>query len=72
MSFRLVIEGLDEAKLLEIDREIPLGNCSLTTYRDRDGTLALDSFGAADHLEAREVSRTHEEPHAAATGESDG
>ena len=72
MSFRLVIEGLDEAKLLEIDREMPLGNCSLTTYRDRDGTLELDSFGAADHLEARDVSKTHEQPHAAATGEPDG
>jgi broad specificity phosphatase PhoE len=72
MSFRLVIEGLDEAKLLEIDREVPLGNCSLTTYRDRDGTLELDSFGATDHLETRDVSKTHEQPHATATGKSDG
>ena len=72
MSFRLVIEGLDEAKLLEIDRDLPLGNCSLTTYRDRDGTLELESFGAADHLEAREVSTTHEQPHAPVTGERHG
>jgi broad specificity phosphatase PhoE len=72
MSFRLVIEGLDEAKLLEIDREMPIGNCSLTTYRGRGGTLELDSFAATDHLESRDVSKTHEQPHAPPTGEPDG
>ena len=71
-TLEIVLEGLDEAKLLEIDREVPLGNCSLTTYHDRDGTLELDSFGATEHLEARDVSRTHEQPHATATGQSDG
>ncbi|MDC5697436.1 histidine phosphatase family protein [Intrasporangium calvum] len=69
MSFRLVIEGLDEAKLLEIDREVPLANCSMTVYRDRDGTLELAAFAGTDHLEARAVSRTHEPPH---TSERDG
>ncbi|GAA6526803.1 histidine phosphatase family protein [Intrasporangium sp. DVR] len=63
MSFRLVIEGLDETKLLEIDREIPLANCSLTTYRGQGGTLQLAEFAATDHLQAREVSETHERPH---------
>lgn len=65
MSFRLVIEGLDEVRLLEIDREVPLANCSLTTYRDRDGALELDSFAATEHLEAEAVSETHEPPHTA-------
>jgi broad specificity phosphatase PhoE len=63
MSFRLVLEGLDERTLLEIDREVPLANCSLTTYRDREGALELVSFAATDHLEAAAAPRTHEEPH---------
>ncbi|ADU48253.1 histidine phosphatase family protein [Intrasporangium calvum] len=63
MSFRLVIEGLEETKLLEIDREVPLANCSLTTYRDRDGALELAGFAATDHLQEQAVSETHERPH---------
>lgn len=67
MSFRLVLEGLNEEQLLEIDREVPLANCSLTTYRDREGALELVSFAATDHLE--EAATTHEEPH---TGSREG
>ncbi len=63
MGFRLVLEGLDEQKLLEIDRDVPLANCSLTTYRDREGALELVSFAATDHLEAAAAPETHEEPH---------
>lgn len=69
MSFRLVLEGLDEQQLLEIDREVPLANCSLTTYRDREGALELVSFAATDHLEAGAAPKTHEEPH---TGSREG
>jgi broad specificity phosphatase PhoE len=72
MSFRLVIEGLDEGKLLEIDREVPLANCSLTTYRDRDGALELASFASTEHLEAESVAESHEEPHTANRDRVDG
>src|SRR5690606_33087849 len=48
MSFRLVLEGLDEAKLLEIDHQVPLANCSLTTYRGQDGVLELEAFASTE------------------------
>ena len=74
MSFRLVLEGLDERRLLEVDRNEPLGNCSLTRYRRRDdGTLELVSFADTSHLEASDVAETHEdapEPDAAAPDSS--
>jgi broad specificity phosphatase PhoE len=61
MSFRLVLEGLDERSLLEADRDQPLGNCSLTRYRRAaDGRLELVSFGDITHLEDSEVTATHE------------
>jgi broad specificity phosphatase PhoE len=61
MSFRLVLEGLDEAALLAVDRTEPLGNCSLTRYRRAaDGSLRLTTFADARHLEASEVEATHE------------
>ncbi len=68
MSFRLVLEGLDEGRLLEIDRDMPLANCSLTTYRQRYGALELDSFAVTNHLDEQNVSRTHEQPHAGRGG----
>ncbi len=69
MTFRLVLEGLDEQQLLEIDREVPLANCSLTTYRDREGALELVSFADTAHLEAAAAPETHERPH---TGSREG
>lgn len=70
MSFRLVVEGLDERRLLEIDSTEPLGNCSLTRYRRRgEGALELVSYAATDHLEASSAETTHEEPHAPLGGE---
>jgi broad specificity phosphatase PhoE len=72
MGFRLVLEGLDEQQLLEIDREVPLANCSLTTYRDREGALELVSFAATDHLEAAAAPKTHEEPHTGSREQRDG
>ena len=61
MSFRLVLEGLDERRLLETDRTEPLGNCSLTRYRRRqEGGLELVSFGDTSHLQSADVEETHE------------
>lgn len=61
MSFRLVLEGLDEQALLDVDRNEPLGNCSLTRYRrDGGGSLELVTFADVRHLEASEVEETHE------------
>ena len=44
MSFRYVLEGIDEQRLLEIDREIQIPNASFTRF-ERSGTgFALDVF----------------------------
>ncbi len=62
MSFRLVLEGLDEKRLLELDRDEPLGNCSLTRYRrGSEGALELVSFADTSHLEHSEADATHEQ-----------
>ncbi|MFM6847536.1 MAG: histidine phosphatase family protein [Terrabacter sp.] len=61
MSFRLVLEGLDEKRLLELDRSEPLGNCSVTRYRrGAEGALELVSFADTSHLERSEADETHE------------
>ena len=44
MTFRYVLEGLDEAHLLEIDRTTPIGNASVTRYRRRGDALELETF----------------------------
>ncbi|WP_077138198.1 histidine phosphatase family protein [Flaviflexus massiliensis] len=48
MSFRYVLESLDEPTLLTIDAEQPLPNCSMTSYEpDDDGGLDLIRYAAA-------------------------
>jgi broad specificity phosphatase PhoE len=43
MAFRYVLEGISEAELLEIDRDLPLPNCSLTRYElTADGPKLLE------------------------------
>lgn len=60
MSFRYVLEGLTEQELLEIDREVDIGNVSLTTYDRSDGRLALSRFADASVVEEAEADVTHE------------
>ena len=73
MSFRLVLEGLDERSLLEADRTEPLGNCSLTRYRrGSDGLLELVSFGDTSYLEESDVEATHESTAQADAGREPG
>ncbi|MGB3955064.1 MAG: histidine phosphatase family protein [Brooklawnia sp.] len=63
MSFRLVLESLDEATLLGIDAENPLPNVSLTSYRRRaDGALHLAEYARTTHLSAADVPATAEPP----------
>ena len=63
MTFRYVLEGLDEQELLRLETEVPIGNASMTRYRrGRDGMelVGLADTGAADSAAAV----THEEPQA--------
>jgi broad specificity phosphatase PhoE len=61
MSFRYALEGLTEAELLEIDREVNIGNVSLTTYDRTDSGLTLATFADDSIVEAAEADVTHEE-----------
>ncbi|WP_084696793.1 histidine phosphatase family protein [Phycicoccus jejuensis] len=70
MAFRYVLEGLTEQDLLGIDRDTPLANCSLTTYRSGEGGLELTGYGAVEHLERPGGARTtHSAPTPAGTGD---
>lgn len=55
LCLRYIIENLDEAKILTIDREADVANCSITEYRfdpkaGKDGSLFLSRYNITDHL----------------------
>lgn len=60
MSFRYVLENLDEKTLLSIDTDTPMANCSRTIYRrSGDGSLQLAAYAdtaAADLFDAPHTS----------------
>lgn len=67
MTFRYVLEGLSEQRLLEIDRDEALPNASLTTYRRDGGLLELVRFADTAAVDADEV--TDEASHGSEQGE---
>jgi broad specificity phosphatase PhoE len=60
MSFRYVLEGLTEEKLLEIDRTSDLGNVSLTIYRRGEDGLQLESFADTSIVDEADSDVTRE------------
>jgi len=44
MAFRYVLEGIEERRLLDIDREVAIPNASLTRFRPSGGGFALETF----------------------------
>lgn len=51
LAFRYVLEGLEAARVLELQKEEPVANCSMTRYVDRDGSLTIvarDDVSAID------------------------
>jgi broad specificity phosphatase PhoE len=73
MSFRFVLERLDERRLLEIDRSEALPNCSFTCYtREEGGLLRLDAFGSTAHLASLDAPTTREDPRHGAADSSEG
>lgn len=63
MSFRLVLESLDEAALLHADRDEPLPNVSLTSYvRGDDGALDLEAYARTTVMIEHDAPVTAEQP----------
>jgi broad specificity phosphatase PhoE len=62
LAFRVALEGLTEQQILEIDRNEPLPNCSLTRFRgDGDGRWELVGFAETEHLDGS-APETRERP----------
>jgi broad specificity phosphatase PhoE len=63
LAFRYVVEGLDEKRVVALQKSEPLANCSMTRYRLVGGVLHLvradDTAAVAESDEARV---TREEP----------
>lgn len=57
LMIRYVIEELDEATVLDIDRDYEVANCSVTTYQRHEGGWTLTDFASVVHLQPHEVTR---------------
>jgi broad specificity phosphatase PhoE len=60
MSFRYVLEGIDEQELLELDRTVTIGNASVTTYERRGEELVLSAFADESAVRRGEAAATSE------------
>lgn len=63
MSFRVAIEGLEEAQVLNADRTTPLANCSMTVYRPGRAGLELVTYGDTTAVDRAGEHVTHEPSH---------
>lgn len=61
MAFRYVLEGVDEQRLLEIDREVQIPNASLTRLVRARDVFDLDTFADTRAVEAVDAEVTEEE-----------
>jgi broad specificity phosphatase PhoE len=63
--FRYVLEGMDEAAVLELDRTVIVPNASTTTYRRGPaGVPELVDYASTAAVESRGTTATHEPDHA--------
>lgn len=62
MSFRLVLEGLDEVSLLDLDRRVRIPNASVTTYHRSGPQMSLVSFADTDAVDRSSAPLTREPP----------
>jgi broad specificity phosphatase PhoE len=65
LCLRYVIEGMDEAQILEIDRAADVANCAITEYRfdpasGRDGGLVLARYNVTAPMEREDTPVTAE------------
>ena len=62
MCFRVALERMAEHDVLTIDREDPLPNCSVTTYRRADDQLTLEHYADTTAVERADAPTTRERP----------
>lgn len=62
VCLRYVLEGLDEARVLDLERPGEVANASVTSYRRVDGRLVLERFNTVAPLEAGGAPITAEPP----------
>jgi broad specificity phosphatase PhoE len=60
MAHRFTLEGLDEAQVLQLSRDVPLPNVSRTLYEREDDRMELRVFADTSALDHAEVETTHE------------
>lgn len=65
LCFRYIVENLDEAKILAIDKEADVANCAITEYRfdpamGKTGNLSLVRYNVTAPIEAEDAPVTRE------------
>ena len=70
MSFRYVLEGIGEADLLALDRQVRIPNTSLTTYRRTGRHLALAAFADTTAIDHSPAEVTREPPETARSADA--
>jgi len=60
LLFRYVLEGLDEAAILAIDREGDVANCSVTSFVPSGERMELVAYNDVRHLEREDAAVTAE------------
>ena len=61
MCFRVALERMAEHDVLTIDREDPLPNCSVTTYRRENDRFELERYADTTAVERADAPTTQEE-----------
>ncbi|HEY0948737.1 histidine phosphatase family protein [Nocardioides sp.] len=61
MAFRYVLEGIDEPRLLEIDKQLQIPNASLTRLVKTGERFELDTFADTRAVDDQDAEVTHEE-----------
>ena len=59
---RYVLEDMDEQRVLAVDAQGDVANCSLTSFRRERGTLRLEAYNAVGHLEQDDAADVTAEP----------
>lgn len=60
LLFRYVLEDMDEAEVLAVDREGDVANCSVTSYRAAGDGMELVAYNDVRHLEREDATVTAE------------